>query len=404
MLVVMALGGDTPLRLEDGRRAIAAIAGEHTLVVTHSNGPDPRLLANWTESHQVSHATPGVAARLLERVLKEEMPGRTIASVVTEVEVRLVPVGPHYVDTPDGRGFVAAFGWMVVHDGTGFRRCIPTPEPQQITELETINALIKSGAVVICSFGDGIATMESKFGLGEGDVQIDEDMAAALLAEQVGADVLMLLGNVDVERAEVVRPTGAAPPMGASTDDALRRISFEPGLMGPKAEAACRFVESTGKRAAIGPLAQAPEILRGDRGFQVAAKSSVTADVGGGGRSVTVLVADDNDVALRLCRRVLQKAGYRVLTATDGLEAVSVALTDSPDLILMDVAMPGIDGLEATRRIKQQRPDIAIVIASVLATASNRERFLASGADDVLMPPLRLSDMIAAVATLTANR
>jgi two-component system cell cycle response regulator DivK len=127
-------------------------------------------------------------------------------------------------------------------------------------------------------------------------------------------------------------------------------------------------------------------------------------DVGGDGRSVTVLIADDNDVALRLCRRVLQKAGYEVLTATDGLEAVSVALANSPDLILMDVAMPGIDGLEATRQIKKQRPGIAIVIASVLATASNRERFLASGADDVLMPPFRLSDLIAAVARLTANR
>ncbi|HUY74522.1 MAG TPA: ATPase, T2SS/T4P/T4SS family [Candidatus Dormibacteraeota bacterium] len=131
---------------------------------------------------------------------------------------------------------------------------------------------------------------------------------------------------------------------------------------------------------------------------------SGTAEDVGDGRTVTVLVVDDNDVALRLCRRVLQKAGYKVLTATDGLEGVSVALANSPDVILMDVAMPGIDGLEATRRIKQQRPGIAIVIASVLATASNRERFLAAGADDVLMPPFRLSDMIAAVATLTANR
>jgi response regulator RpfG family c-di-GMP phosphodiesterase len=131
---------------------------------------------------------------------------------------------------------------------------------------------------------------------------------------------------------------------------------------------------------------------------------SGTDDVGAGGHSPTVLIADDNDVALRLCRRVLQKAGYGVLTAADGLEAVSVALANSPDVILMDVAMPGIDGLEATRRIKQQKPGIAIVIASVLATASNRERFLASGADDVMMKPLRLTDMLAAVARLTANR
>lgn len=269
MLVVMALGGDTRLRLVEAGRAIAGIAGEHVVVVTHSNGPHARLLTKRTESDQsVLPITPGVNARILERVLKKEMPGRKIASLVTDVEVRLVPVGPHYVDTPDGRGFVAALGWMVVQDGAGFRRCISTREPQRIAQLETINSQIEAGVLLICAFGVGIA-IEAKFGLTRGDVQIDEDLAAALLAEQVRADLLMLLGNVDVERVEVDWRRGAAPPLGASTDDDLRRISFAPGLMGPKAEAACRFVESTGKRAAIGALAQAPEILRGDRGVQV---------------------------------------------------------------------------------------------------------------------------------------
>src|ERR1051325_10921659 len=90
---------------------------------------------------------------------------------------------------------------------------------------------------------------------------------------------------------------------------------------------------------------------------------SGTADAGGG-RSVTVLVADDNEVARRLCQRVLERAGYKVLTASDGQEAVSLALANSPDMILLDVAMPGMDGLEAMRKIKAQRPGIPIVIAS----------------------------------------
>jgi two-component system cell cycle response regulator DivK len=119
-----------------------------------------------------------------------------------------------------------------------------------------------------------------------------------------------------------------------------------------------------------------------------------------GGRTFTVLVADDNDVAQRLCKRVLEKAGYGVLIAADGLQAVDIALKQRPSMILMDVAMPGIDGLEAMRRIKAEMPAIPIVIASAHSMASDRERFLAAGADDVLSKPFRLADLISIVGKL----
>ena len=119
--------------------------------------------------------------------------------------------------------------------------------------------------------------------------------------------------------------------------------------------------------------------------------------------AITVLVADDNDVAQRLCKRVLEKAGYRVLIAADGLQAVEVALTSRPALILMDVAMPGIDGIEAMRRIKAEIPNQPIVVASAHSMASDRERFLAAGADDILSKPFRLADLVAIVAKLTAK-
>jgi CheY-like chemotaxis protein len=128
------------------------------------------------------------------------------------------------------------------------------------------------------------------------------------------------------------------------------------------------------------------------------------AEAGAPAASVTVLVADDNEVAQRLCRRVLEKAGHTVLTASDGLEAVSLALANPLDMILMDVAMPGMDGLEAMRQIKAQKPGMAIVIASAHSMASDRERFLAAGADDVLSKPFRLTDLTAVVDRLTANR
>src|SRR6266849_141029 len=124
---------------------------------------------------------------------------------------------------------------------------------------------------------------------------------------------------------------------------------------------------------------------------------------GGGYGPSMVLVADDNEVAQRLCRRVLEKAGYGVLIASDGLQAVDLALAQNPNVILMDVAMPGMDGLEAMRKIKAERPEMRIVIASAHSMASDRQRFLAAGADDVLSKPFRLGDLIAVVAKLTAK-
>ena len=117
----------------------------------------------------------------------------------------------------------------------------------------------------------------------------------------------------------------------------------------------------------------------------------------------TVLVADDNEVAQRLCKRVLEKAGYGVLIAGDGLQAVDIALRERPGMILMDVAMPGIDGLEAMRRIKAELPAMPIVIASAHSMASDKERFLAAGADSVLSKPFRLADLVDAVQKLAVK-
>jgi CheY-like chemotaxis protein len=127
------------------------------------------------------------------------------------------------------------------------------------------------------------------------------------------------------------------------------------------------------------------------------------ATVTGGNANFTVLVADDNDVAQRLCKRVLEKAGYTVLIAVDGLQAVDVAMKQHPSMILMDVAMPGIDGLEAMRRIKAAMPSTPIVIASAHSMASDRERFLAAGADNVLSKPFRLADLISIVQKLATE-
>ena len=122
------------------------------------------------------------------------------------------------------------------------------------------------------------------------------------------------------------------------------------------------------------------------------------------GPAYTVLVADDNEVAQRLCRRVLEKAGHKVLVASDGQEAVNLALASRPDMILMDVSMPSMDGLEAMRLIKDQIPGMPVVVASAHSMGNDRERFLAAGADAVLSKPFKLAELTEIVDRLAGGR
>ena len=96
---------------------------------------------------------------------------------------------------------------------------------------------------------------------------IDKDLAAALLAEQLEADFLLLL--TDVEAVEADWRTPNARPIREASPDELRAMTFAAGSMGPKVEAACRFVERTGRVAGIGSLADAREIVAGRRGTLV---------------------------------------------------------------------------------------------------------------------------------------
>lgn len=113
---------------------------------------------------------------------------------------------------------------------------------------------------------------------------------------------------------------------------------------------------------------------------------------------MTVLVVDDNKIAVRLCQRVIEKSGHKVLAASYGLEAVLVILANPPDLVLLDDAMPGMSSLQALRLMKERRPAVPVVIMTVDPSDWNRKRFLAAGAHLVMSKPFRLTDLIAIVA------
>jgi len=159
--------------------------------------------------------------------------------------------------------------WTLVHDGGGFRRAVPSPEPRRIREINAIKLLVQAGVIVICAGGGGIPVAAGNDGILHGvEAVIDKDLSAALLAQAIDADALLLLTDVPAVWTRWPMPEGE--PIRHTTPAALRALTFEPGSMGPKVEAACRFVERTGRVAAIGAINEAERILVGNAGTIVA--------------------------------------------------------------------------------------------------------------------------------------
>lgn len=109
-----------------------------------------------------------------------------------------------------------------------------------------------------------------------------------------------------------------------------------------------------------------------------------------------ILYVEDNFQNKRLVRKILTAKGFEVLEADDGLTGVEMAAKEMPDLILMDISLPGIDGVEATQRIKAQGSTTHIPIVALTANAmrGDRERFIAAGCDDYLPKPISTSELV----------
>ena len=296
MRIVAALGGNA--LLERGERpdsdiqeqhvlqavaALAPLAREHDLVITHGNGPQVGLLALESERDPaLSHPYPfdalgaqtqGMIGYWVARALRHEVPGRPVGCLITQTLVDADDpafasptkfVGPVY-DEARARELAGGRGWTIRQDGAAWRRVVPSPEPCELIEMPIIMSLVDGGAIVICSGGGGIPVVAGPSGeLAGVEAVIDKDLSAALLARQVKADALLLLTDVDAVIENYGTP--AATPIGQTTAARLREQSFPSGSMGPKVEAACRFVEGTGRTAAIGSLRNAAGMLAGKSG------------------------------------------------------------------------------------------------------------------------------------------
>ena len=295
-LVVVAVGGNALLRRGDpvaasieranaleAARHLAVIGLGHRLVVTHGNGPQVGLLAlesaasGHPETFDVLDAeSQGQVGYLLEIELANHLGDRSVCTLLTQVRVDAddpafsrptKPIGPAY-DEVTARGLAGSGGWRIGRDGSGWRRLIASPEPLEVMQLRSIELLSRAGVVVICAGGGGIPVVVADDGRRRGvEAVIDKDLTSALLAVALDADRLVLLTDVAAVEADWGTPEARA--MTEASVEELRSMTFAPGTMAPKVEAACRFASATGRPAVIGALEEAERVINGAAGTRV---------------------------------------------------------------------------------------------------------------------------------------
>jgi CheY-like chemotaxis protein len=119
----------------------------------------------------------------------------------------------------------------------------------------------------------------------------------------------------------------------------------------------------------------------------------------------TILLVEDNEMNRDMLSRRLARHGYQLLLAVDGEQALAMAASAAPDLVLMDVGLPGIDGWEATRRLKTDPATrgLPVIVLTAHALTSDRQRALAAGCDDFDTKPVDLPRLLAKIDAALAR-
>jgi carbamate kinase len=289
-LAVVAIGGNSITKAgqrgtipeqfanarETSRHIANMIARGYDVVVTHGNGPQVgNILLRAEMASTVLPPLPldtcgadsqGGMGYMIQQVLGAELlasgVARTVVTVVTQVVVSkhdsafanpTKPIGPFYTREEAERKRDDS-GWNIVEDANrGWRRVVPSPMPKRVVEADAIKALLAAGCVVIGVGGGGIPVVEENGGLRGVEAVIDKDHASRLLANEIGAELLVI--STDVE--QVALNFGKANAIALSdltTDQAMKYHAeghFPPGSMGPKILAGVAFIEAGGQEVII---------------------------------------------------------------------------------------------------------------------------------------------------------
>ncbi|MCI2425091.1 carbamate kinase [Candidatus Acetothermia bacterium] len=309
-IVVIALGGHAILRrgekgtineqlanVETTARQLAQmiLSGKYQIVITHGNGPQVGnlLLQNEIAKDEImpmplyvcGAQTQGMIGYMIQQSLGNVLAecGRgdiPIATIVTQVVVDSTdpafttpskPVGPFY-DQEEAQRIKEEKGYYMKEDSRGgWRRVVPSPDPIKIHEHIVIKQLLDAQTIVIAAGGGGIPVIEKGRRLTGVDAVIDKDLAAARLATNVEAKILLILTDVDQVKLDYQRPQekGLSQVTVAEAAKYSAEGHFAPGSMGPKVSAALRFIEAGGERAIITSLHNGFAALEGRAGTTI---------------------------------------------------------------------------------------------------------------------------------------
>lgn len=314
MRVLLALGGNA-MTSPDGRAhpddQIAAaraamsevaelVCQDVEVVITHGNGPQvgnilvknelaaavvPPVPLDWCGA-QTQGTLGFILMNALESALATRGSTQRAATVVTRTLVDSADPGFSHPTKPIGRYLPEAEAALLIEHGEtwedrgarGWRRVVASPEPLEIIDAPAITALIAAGFVVVANGGGGIPVVRhDEDGRLEGvEAVIDKDLGASLLGRAVGADVLVIA--TDVSHADLYHGTPEATPIERISVAGLRSLAgaghFASGSMGPKVDAACRFVEKGGAYAVITSLGQIAPAVSGSTGTVVVPESA----------------------------------------------------------------------------------------------------------------------------------
>lgn len=300
-VVVIAFGGNALIQKgQDGTaeqqmenikipmQKVVALAPDYRVVISHGNGPQVgNILLQQDSTTEVSPMPVDIVGAMtqgqigymieaaLERTLAEAGLERNFLTVITMVEVDendplfqnpTKPIGPFYTEEE-----AAQKPYSMVATDKGHRRVIASPKPIGIVAYAEIKQLVDMDWILICSGGGGIPVVKDGHGHRGVEAVIDKDLASALLAQEIGADLFIIATDV----------AGAAINWGKPDEQMLRNVSlaemhsyveegqFPAGSMGPKVNALLGFVEATSKRAIICSIDDIENAIAGKAGTEI---------------------------------------------------------------------------------------------------------------------------------------